>query len=123
MKKIEKIKKLHALTDMRFLALQTKMAELSGQEQDLRNTLAELSKSVSERQANPKDDAAMIAGADIRWHRWVDQRKTALNIELAKLTAQKESYQQVLKEAFGQYQVTKKLVAQFSSDDATALKK
>ncbi len=112
MRDAAKLMRLHALTETQFLAVQTEMSELSRQEQQLRENLAALSKSVTSRAAllEVNDDPARIAGADIRWHRWVDQRKTTINTQLANLLARQEHCRARLQEAFGKTQVADKLL-------------
>jgi hypothetical protein len=82
------------------------MAALLRREKGLRENYAQLTQS-KQSQANAQrapDDAALAAGADIRWRQWVDQRQAAINAELAQLLAQKESCKQRLKIAFGRDQ-------------------
>lgn len=99
------------LTGVHFRSIQSEMAAILQQEARLRRNLAQLIASRQNRTTGlPKaDDAAMIAGADVRWHQWVDQRRAVINGELALVLAAKESCRAKLQRAFGRDMATRNL--------------
>ena len=50
-----------------------------------------------------------LSGADIQWHRWLEQRQTALNTELAKCLVQKEKSLASTRKAFLQNEAMRSL--------------
>ncbi len=93
------------ITEATFAAEQARMIRLSEREADLRGTLAEMRRALHTRAVDPTQDAAIRAGADLKWEAWVDHRIAALNIELAKVLMEKQNVRSALKQAFGKYQV------------------
>lgn len=86
------------------LRLADREAGIHAQLRDL--NAARAAQSTAERSA---DEPAMIAKADMRWHRWIDQRREVLNRELAQVLALKSQQQMKLQTAFGRHQATLKL--------------
>ncbi|MEO0918761.1 MAG: hypothetical protein AAFY31_17585 [Pseudomonadota bacterium] len=111
-RELEQLKGLADIAGLAYRAAQADMARITQKEADLRRNLAQLTESKASlaRTPRPSDDAAMIAGADIRWHRWVDQRRAAINAELAQVRASKDYYQSKLRLAFGKDQVASALL-------------
>ena len=111
MRKTRQLDGLQQVSELQFYAAQTEMAELLRKETALRRNLEQLMQGKASQARAPReaDDAALIAGADIRWHRWVDQRRARINIELAQLLALKENCRARLKQAFGRDQVVRAL--------------
>ncbi len=105
---------LVALSGISFRAAQARMAELLAREVDLRRNLAQLTESRSAQANAPRapDEAALVAGADIRWHHWVDQRRATINMELAQVLALQDNCRFALKKAFGRDQVAQSLLQQ-----------
>jgi hypothetical protein len=105
---------LTRIAALRFQRDQAKLAEILAQEANLRRTLQELGtqRRASTKRRMDQDDAAFNAGADVQWHIWVEQRKKALNAQLAQVLAQKMDRQAVLKRSFGQDQAAKRLQTQ-----------
>ncbi len=105
---------LVALSGISFRAAQARMAELLAREADLRRNLAQLTESRSAQANAPRapDEAALVAGADIRWHHWVDQRRATINMELAQVLALQDNCRFALKKAFGRDQVAQSLLQQ-----------
>lgn len=114
---LKRVKGLGQVTNLKYRAHQTEMATLLAREASLRRNLADL---VSERDATAavrrsSDDPALIAGALIRWHAWVDQRRATINGELAQVLAKKAECAQRLRHAFGKDQVAQALIRQVQS--------
>lgn len=97
---------LARLTEAAFTAKQAEMAILKQAEAALRAKIAALNAPPA---ARPGDDPATMAGADARWQIWVDQRRRALNSELARLLAGQERLRQDLSRAFGRDQAIRAL--------------
>lgn len=94
---------LAQLTGMHYRSVQSEMASILQQEARLRRNLAHLIESRQKRATGSTNanDAATIAGADVRWHQWVDQRRAVINGELALVLSAKESCRTKLQRAFG----------------------
>lgn len=103
MTKGDQLVRLTQLTNARFEAAQTKMAGILQREAGLRDALAQLEGSRHEQAIKGRSpyDPALAAGADLRWHRWIDQRRAILNIELAQVLALKDGHRAALRSAFG----------------------
>lgn len=103
---------LAALSGLTFRAAQARMAKLLAREADLRRNLAQLteSRSAQARASRAPNEAALVAGADIRWHHWVDQRRAIINTELAQVLALQDNCRVALKQAFGRDQAAQTLL-------------
>lgn len=106
--------KLQHMTGLKFRATQSEMATLRAREAALRRNLEHLVQTRRTQAQAPRaaDDAALVAGADIRWHRWVDQRRAVINHELAQVLAQKAACRVRLQKAFGKDQAAQALQKQ-----------
>ncbi len=108
---------LARLTDAAFKARQAEMAILKQTEAALRATIAALNAPKPHR---PGDDPATMAGADANWQIWVDQRRRALNLELARLLAAQERLRHDLGQAFGRDQAIRALAKQQNAQTVLA---
>jgi len=61
-------------------------------------------------------DAALLAGADLRWHRWIEGRRSALNSELARTLTDIARAQAALRKSFGQRLAAEALAEQEHKD-------
>ena len=118
MSKTKRADALGKVTQLRLQADQAKLAGLHAHETGLRQNLQDLI-----RQRRPLRvldradvDAATKAGADLRWQLWVDQRRRAINEELALLLAQKAECEVVLRKSFGQDQAAQMLNKQVQAN-------
>lgn len=110
-RKSKEISALVGLTEAAFVAAQARMAALKRREQELRSMLDELQASRTAKSVAGSSDPATRAGADILWQRWVDSRRSALNMELAQnLGAQAYSRAGLVRD-FGRHEATKKILA------------
>jgi TPP-dependent trihydroxycyclohexane-1,2-dione (THcHDO) dehydratase len=103
------LKALSRLTDAAFAARQAGMGALRQKEQDLRDTLAALDAARKDRAAALTDqepDPALLAGADLMWHRWIETRRVALNTALSRNRVAQEAARAALSLAFGRAQAT-----------------
>ena len=110
--KYKKASELRTLTDLALRQMQSEMQELKARETGLRENLAALTGEKSRQAATltGPDNAAFIAGADFRWQHWVDQRRAAVNAELAQVLALTESCTQRMRLCFGRDQVAAALI-------------
>lgn len=101
------------LSGLRLRVAQADMADILNREAALRRNLEQLIESKKTQAIAPResDEAALIAGADIRWHQWVDQRRAAINAELAQIRVQKETCRAKLMNAFGRDQAAQTLLS------------
>ncbi|WP_342077350.1 hypothetical protein [Yoonia sp. SS1-5] len=99
---------------LRLQVVQAEMNDLVNQANGLRRNLDQLveSKHALARADRQTDDPALAAGADIRWQKWADQRRAAINTELAQVMARQDVCRRRLKHAFGQDQAADQLLAQ-----------
>lgn len=111
---VARMGRLAQLTAVRLQAAQTEMAKLNRQEAALRNNLAQLvaDRTAASDQALARGGATPLAGTDIRWHAWVDERRATINAELAHILALKEACATRLKRAFGRDQAAQMLQRQ-----------
>ena len=115
-------KKLDALSRLaaaEFRAKQAEFASILAHEAQLRENLAQLMASRNTRSAARPSlgDAALNAGADMRWLQWVDQRRAAINVELARVMVKKESFKIQLQRAFGRNQAAEALIRAAAAAD------
>jgi hypothetical protein len=103
---VAQMKGLVHLSGLTFRAAQANMAAILARETALRLNLLQLteSKAAQAEMARQSGEAALIAGADIRWHHWVDQRRATINTELAQVLALKDNCHAKLKITFGRDQ-------------------
>ena len=98
-----------ALTEAAFAASQARMGALKRREAELRDKIDALG--ASSRSASQEDglDPAARAGADLLWQRWVEGRRSKLNVELANtLVAQAQAKDKLAKD-FGRHEAAKDL--------------
>ncbi|WP_106746733.1 hypothetical protein [Yoonia maritima] len=115
---VPQAQRLSQLTGLILRSAQSEMAELSRREADLRRNLAQLVQPKHAR-GGPQSsimDAAILAGADVRWLHWVDQRRSTINTELAQVLAQQEACRAKLKIAFGRDQAVHEIVKRMQAD-------
>jgi len=106
-----RIEALVEVTRLRLQVDQAKLAKLRAKETALRKNLHDL---VVQRKSQTPivgngDDPATIAGVGLQWQLWVDQRRRAINAELALLFAQRAECQAKLRKSFGQDQAAQAL--------------
>ena len=79
------------------------MSKLQQLEKAIRDQLSDLvvKRDASAQRATESGDAALTAGADVRWHRWIDQRRATLNQELASILSRKAAVKVRLQKSFG----------------------
>lgn len=103
---------LRTLTEAKWNAEQAKLAKLLQREAEVAQQMSDLvvDRGRSSQAPRVAGDAALRAGADVRWHRWIDSRRELLGQELAQIRAQKEYQISALRVAFGRHQVVERLM-------------
>lgn len=98
-----KIAELQGLTALTLRVVQAELQQLKAKETRLRQHLAALTVQKYQQTHAPRtvDDPALVAGADLRWQHWADQRRGLINMELARVLALIDSCQHRLRQAFG----------------------
>ncbi|PJI86116.1 hypothetical protein BC777_2474 [Yoonia maricola] len=111
MSKATRLQALTELTQLRLQADQAKLAAVMVKEIDLRQTLHDLAVQRKQRIGTQlgHGDAGSLAGADLNWQLWVDQRRTAINSELALVLAEKAECTVMLRKSFGQDQAAQQV--------------
>lgn len=114
MTKAIRLKALGEVSVLKYQSLQGEMAQLLQRELGLRENLRQLVASRTLRQGETlrKSDPALSAGADIRWHKWVDERRAIINAELAQIIGQQEHCRARLQRSFAQDQAARALIKQ-----------
>lgn len=100
------------LTQLRFAATEAKLSGILQREKALRAQLAMLheDRHASAQAERVATEPAFRAGADIRWHQWIEHRRAVLNQELAQTLAHRERQLKQVREAFGKNEAVKELV-------------
>ena len=115
------LKMLRRLADTNYATVQKEFTALTQNEARLIGTLKQLDDTRTVRDARTDvADTAYIAGADLRWQRWADVKRGAINTELAQLRAQKLQLRGRLQRAFGKTRVLNELMKQHAVQDTQA---
>jgi hypothetical protein len=107
---------LKALTATKLMSTQAKLAVLLAKEKGLRDNLANLA---AQRQQSLTlgSDPAAAASANVRWHKWMNEKRAMINIELAEVLGRKTEAQFKLRRAFGKDQALLALISQESKKE------
>lgn len=98
-------------------AAEARMAALRAEETVLRRRLEDLDAARRARAFSvTAEDAALRAGADLRWEQWVETRRAGLMAELARLRARIEDERAALTRAFGQNLVAGDLLREIEAE-------
>lgn len=117
--KRHEIKSLLTLAEVAFAAEQAKLAHLNRQECALRDQLTNLVADRNEQaREGPSDSPAKRAGADVRWHRWIDTRRETLNRELAQILARRTRVVADVRRSFGKKEALAALCAKAGASEA-----
>jgi hypothetical protein len=113
---------LARITEVAFQADQAKMRAALEKETRVEAQLAGLKTALSERadQVAKDIDPAFLAGADLRWKGWVDRQRSALNLRLARLRAERAEATDQMAQAFGRNLVADRLVSEDQAKDRKA---
>ena len=99
---------------------QRQFAKLVSRENQLRTAIQEIEDMRRSTNVPDASVARMQAiGADVIWLAWVGRSKTALNIQLAQVLAQKEHLQSAVRKAYGKVLVVQQMQDQARADAAS----
>lgn len=114
-----RLQALGKVSRLKYQSLQGEMAQLLHRELGLRENLRQLvaSRTLRHGETLQQSDPALKAGADIRWHKWVDERRAVINTELAQVIGQKEHCRARLQRSFAQDQAVHALMKQSISQE------
>lgn len=110
MKDLDNLKQLHAVADAAYLRKSQKFQELVTEEARLRADLAKLDEGLQQARITDTDFDLNALGGDALWRGWVGQRKSDINLKLARVLALKEQQISVIRKAFGKRQITETMV-------------
>lgn len=112
----KRLTELQNLTQMALDVEMMKLQRIAAAEMEKANQIKALDILAAERVTDlaqtGSTDAAQYAGADVRWGRWTQQKKAALNIERAALWAKHEEQRQKTQRAFGKDEAVGRLIDQ-----------
>ncbi len=108
---------LHQITQARYEQRQQSFAKLVAEESQLRAELVRLD-SMNRATAMPEDatDQMHSIGADVLWRGWLGRSKTAVNMQLARVLAVKESHLLEVRRAYGKVLVVQELQQNLDRD-------
>lgn len=97
------LSQLTPVVELAFQAAQRNLAQHKARVRELEQQLSELEMARSNALDNrpTEDDPALVAGADVLWQTWIDQRRKDINMELARLASEKPTLMAQLRKAFG----------------------
>lgn len=118
-----RLQQLTQVTGLRFQADQGHLAKVSARETDLLRNLYELNVQRAQKAeiGGGSDDAASLAKVNLNWQLWIDQRRTAINAELALVRAEKVECIAQLRMSFGQNEAAQNMDKAASLSAKTAL--
>lgn len=106
MSKAKQLRELQILTEMVFSAKSAEVQAVAAKQADLRDQLDYLAEQETIAQDRFDQDLQLrLSRADVVWQTWVGRQKSALNTELARVSAEKERQMQGLRQAFGRKDV------------------
>lgn len=115
------LRALSRLTGAVFATQQARMGALRQAELAIREKLAGLQSARKSRALSLTDaDPALLAGADLLWQTWIEQRRSALNAELSRVLLAQEAARAALGRAFGRDRATEALCARAVADQVKA---
>ncbi len=111
------LKSLEPLVAAKYQKAQARLAQIAAQEGRLKAQLSELHRSREQAVNRDGSDPASKSGADVRWQRWIDQRRKEINLELAQLASQRLVAKEGLKVAFGRKEALLSLIQARKNED------
>ena len=106
------LSQLTPVVELAFQAAQRNLAQHNARVRELEEQLSDLETARNNALNNrpAEDDAALVAGADVLWQTWIDQRRKDINMELARLASEKPLLMSQLRKAFGKKEALNGLV-------------
>ncbi|GFE49566.1 hypothetical protein So717_13190 [Roseobacter cerasinus] len=112
-------RKLQILADIKYRTRRQRLQKLVQKESAIRSDLAKLGQQAKE--ADRASDKTMQAiGADVIWQAWLGKSKTALNMKLALILAEKEQHLSQVRRAYGKVLVSGEIADAVSSHQRSA---
>lgn len=119
MTELRDIRALQQVTEAGYAAAEARMARLRQHEMAILQQLQQLQQAEGDRlRQRSATDSALRAGADLRWERWIGERRSQLNSLLARLRAQMEGERAQLARAFGRKMAMDETAAQLKAQAA-----
>jgi len=116
----KQLRALQHLTGMVLDVERMKLQQIALAEQKLGKQISELDnekeKRVAKLSARGGTDTALLAGADMRWHSWIQQQKRVLNTRRAALLAKQEEQRLKAQKAFGKNEAVRNLLEKSAED-------
>jgi len=120
----KELQQILELCEAGYAMRQAEFARIIAQENRIRQELGRLDAMQEASRAPTLEHLPMRAiGADVIWHGWLGQSKTALNIALAKVLAVKETHIAEVRRAFGKLTAVKHLLKEDQSAQNSKLKR
>ena len=94
---------------LQFQEKQQVFAKVASEEDRLRSCLAKLDTQEKDAEQSNQHHHKAI-GADIEWNAWLNRKRTSLNIDLAKVLAQKERLLESVRKSYGKVLVSQQLL-------------
>lgn len=106
MSEVKRLKQLTMIVEAELNIAQMNLANLRRREMEMREALTALSVALRDRVNASQDDpdVARLAGADVNWQAWVEQRRRLINQELALCLATQDQSKEAVAKAFGREQ-------------------
>lgn len=112
----KRLKELRNLTRMALDVEMMKLERIVTAEGEKADQIKMLDTTGAERAAclakNDGADVALYAGADMRWNSWKQRKKTVLNIQRARLLAERDEQKRHTQKAFGKDEAARRLLDQ-----------
>ncbi|SFR00699.1 hypothetical protein [Poseidonocella sedimentorum] len=109
-----KLQELSKLTDLAFQRASAPLAEYARREAELRKAIAALTPSseyfASQEVSDDAKETVRRGGAAMAWDRWAAKRKSQLNMDLARVLAEKAGVEAQARRAFGRSEVARHLL-------------
>lgn len=117
----KKLRAIGQLTDMVKTQKQAHLAGLIRKDTALREQIDAMDQAIVDRAHQMGTDMARQAGADVQWVQWIDARKTAVNLERARLAEAMIDARAELAKAFGRAQASDALAVRADAARRKAL--
>lgn len=104
------LKQIAELTAADYRLKEQSFQKIVAEENAIRADLAKLDARLRASRGDNQDIKMKSLGADILWQSWVGQRKTELNMKLARVLAVKEQHVGAFRKAFGRKQVSHQML-------------
>lgn len=108
--RLKQLSVLQGVTGASLEAAQASLRQAIGRRQDIEDRLRDLDGRHGSAMSTDADSPARLCGADMRWLRWVENRRAELNRDLAQARVSEEQARRAAAKAFGRDQALAALV-------------